>query len=106
MSTAYNPDLSNVGEVARIRQGTIIGSSGWKLALDMEVELEYTGEYVIATNSWIDEYGHGDTREEAIEDLLISLVEFRDSLECQNQRSQLAEELLETLDKLNILLIS
>ena len=81
-----------------------IGASGWHLARDLAVELEYADGYVIATSAWGDEYGYGDTKESALADLLLSLLELRQSLERQKLESQLSDELLATRDKLNILL--
>ena len=81
-----------------------IGASGWHLALDLGVDLEYTDQYVIATSPWVDEYGCGDTKERAIADLLLSLLELRQSLERQQGESQLSDELLATLSKLKVLL--
>ena len=81
-----------------------IGASGWHLALDLGVDLEYTDRYVIATSPWVDEYGYGDTKESAIADLLLSLLELRQSLERQKGESELSDELVATLSKLNILL--
>ena len=92
-------------ESARMTAGTPVGGSGWKLALDLGVELEYTDRYVVATNSWIDEYSCGDTKESAAADLLTSLLDLRQSLERQKRESQLSDELAATLDKLNILLV-
>ena len=92
-------------EVDRVSSGTPIPDSGWKLALDLGVDLEYTDRYVIAANSWVDEYGCGDTKESAIADLLTSLLDLRQSLERQQRESVLAEETRDTLAKLTILLV-
>ena len=81
-----------------------IGASGWQLAQELAVDLEYADGYVIATSPWVDEYGYGDTKESALADLLLSLLELRQSLERQKGESQLSDELLATLDNLNILL--
>lgn len=81
-----------------------IGASGWRLARDLAVELEYADGYVIAASSWVDEYGYGDTKESAIADLLLSLLDLRQSLERQQRESRLSDELVATLGKLNILL--
>lgn len=91
-------------ERALLPAAAAIGASGWHLALDLGVDLEYTDRYVIATSTWVDEYGCGDTKESAIADLLLSLLDLRQSLERQQRESQLSEELLDTLDKLTILL--
>jgi len=91
--------------VIRVNSGTYIGHAGWRLALDLGVDLEYSRGLVVATNSWIDEYGHGNTLQEAITDLLTSLVDFRESLERQSGESVLSEELVEILERLRILLV-
>ncbi len=94
-----------VKAVAKVAAGATIGASGWKLALDLGVDLEYTDRYVIAANSWVDEYGCGDTKESAIADLLTSLLDLRQSLERQKRESILAEETRDLLAKLTILLV-
>ena len=96
------PDRVKEGE--KVAAGAPIGGSGWKLALDLGVDLEYTDRYVIATNSWVDEYGCGDSKESAIADLLTSLVDLRQSLEQQKGESILAEETIAILDRLNSLM--
>lgn len=92
-----------VKAVAKVAAGAPIGASGWKLALDLGVDLEYTDRYVIAANSWVDEYGCGDTKESAIADLLTSLLDLRQSLERQQRENILAEETRDILAKLNVL---
>ena len=96
--------LSLYRGVDRVRSGEPIGASGWHLALDLGVDLEYTDGYVIATSTWVDEYGYGDTKESAIADLLLSLLELRQSLERQKGESELSDELVATLSKLKVLL--
>lgn len=91
--------------VTRINSGTPVGHAGWRLALDLGVDLEYSRGFVVATNSWIDEYGHGNTQQEAITDLLTSLVDFRESLERQSGENVLSDELVEILERLRILLV-
>ena len=91
-------------EVVLIPAAAAIGASGWQLSRDLAVDLEYADGYVIATSPWVDEYGYGDTKERALADLLLSLLDLRQSLERQNRESQLSDELLATLDKLNTLL--
>jgi hypothetical protein len=91
--------------VIRVNSGTSIGQAGWRLALDMGVDLEYGRGFVVAANRWIDEYGHGNTDWEAVTDLLTSLVEFRESLERQSGENVLSDELVETLERLRILLV-
>ena len=91
-------------ESGLIPAAAAIGASGWQLTRPLAVELEYADGYVIATSPWVDEYGYGDTKESALADLLLSLLELRQSLERQKGESQLSAELLAILDKLNILL--
>ena len=95
--------LESIKVVEKVAAGAPIGASGWKLALDLGVDLEYTDRYVIAANSWVDEYGCGDTKESAIADLLTSLLDLRQSLERQKRESVLAEETRDILAKLTIL---
>ena len=83
-----------------------IGASGWQLARALAVDLEYAEGYVIATSTEVDEYGYGDTKESALADLLLSLLDLRQSLERQKRESQLSAELVATRDKLNILLMA
>ena len=97
--------MSNVGIVSTIPRGTRIGPTEWQLGLALTVEFQQTDKYVIATNSWIDEYGHGLTRAEAVADLLTSLLDLYQSLRQQQRDSQLADELLQTLAKLDSLLV-
>jgi hypothetical protein len=97
---------SHIGQgVLRVNSGTYIGNAGWKLALDLGVDLEYGRGFVVAVNRWIDEYGHGNTQQEAITDLLTSLVDFRESLERQSNENVLSNELAEILERLRILLV-
>ena len=91
-------------EVELIPAAAAIGASGGQLARALAVDLEYADGYVIATSTEGDEYGYGDTKESALADLLLSLLDLRQSLERQKGESQLSAELLATRDKLNILL--
>lgn len=91
--------------VSTIPKGTPVAVSGWQLAQDMSVEFEFTGAYVIATSSWVDEYGHGGTKGEAQEDLLNSLLGLYGALQEQQKVAELADELTKTLGKLDSLLV-
>lgn len=93
-------------ERALVTAAAAIGASGWRLARDLAIDLEYADGYVIAVSSEVDEYGYGDTKEQAIADLLLSLLDLRQSLERQQRESRLSEELVATLAKLNILLVA
>ena len=91
--------------ITRVSKDTSIDDSGWKLALDMGIELEYASTGVIAVSPWIDDYGQGHSQQDAISNLLLSLVEFRESLEERRQQAQLSKELADVLEKLRILLV-
>ena len=91
--------------VSTVRQGTPIADSGWKLAQDLDVQYEINGRYVIATNDAVDEYGHGSTKAEALEDLLTSLLDLYQAILEQRREAELAGELVETLGKLESLLV-
>ena len=67
----------------KIPAGTVIPSGRrWKLAEDLYVDFRTTEKGdVIASTRQINEYGWGTTREKALHDLLLSLVDFKDSLE-------------------------
>jgi hypothetical protein len=83
---------------------TPIRGTGWKLAQDLGIDLKYDHGFVIATYVLVDEYGHGASAQQAINDLLTSLVDFRESLERQVAEHSLSSELVGILDKLRILL--
>lgn len=70
------------------REGHVIPSGyswhgGWELAGDLVVEIQTSGEGVlaIAHQLTIEEYGAGASLEEAVQDLLTSLSEYRETLE-------------------------
>ena len=70
------------------REGHVIPSGyswdgGWELAGDLVVEIQTSGEEVLAVahQLTIEEYGAGASLKEAVQDLLISLSEYRESLE-------------------------
>lgn len=56
---------------------------GWELAGDLVVEVQASGEEVLAVahHLTVEEYGVGASLEEAVHDLLTSLSEYRESLE-------------------------
>ena len=103
--TAFSIETFDCREVGILPKGTSINCSNWMLSMDLGVELEYTKEYVISTNTWIDEYGYGSTKKEALKDLLTSLLDLYESLCEQQQKADLADELVETLEKLDCLLV-
>ena len=62
--------------------GTFVPGTKWRLTEDLLVTF-HTSELwgVVASDVWIEEYGHGKTKEDAVLDLLLSMVELRESLE-------------------------
>ena len=63
------------------------GSPSWELLNDLQVELHYSQAEALATTSLpVREYGVGKTFEEAIEDLLMSLSDYYESLETREER--------------------
>lgn len=88
-----------------ISKGTPIVGTAWRLAFDMIVEVEYTETAVIAASRQLDDYGVGPSVEEAIQNLLLSLVDFRESLERRViANAQLSDELSGALQNLRDLL--
>ena len=88
----------------RIPQETPVRGTRWTLATDLGVDLEYDPSGVTAWSPAIDEYGHGANSLEAVHNLLLSLVDFRESLERRNLEGNLSEELSDLLSTLKILL--
>ena len=97
--------MSNVKVAATIPRGTQMADSEWMLASDLAVEVEHDGEYVIVNDAAMEEYGHGSTKKEAVDDLLTLLVDLCEALSEQQPRAQLGDELPDKLDKLNSLLV-
>lgn len=97
--------MPNVKIASIVPRGTPVADSGWRLAHDLAVEFESDEKYVIATNTCVDEYGHGSNRAEALGDLLTSLLGLFESLREQQQEAELADELVQTLEKLDALLV-
>ena len=91
--------------ITRVSRDTIIDETGWKLALEMFVQLEYTPTGVVAVSPWVDDYAEGGSGQEAVKNLLCSLVDYRESLERRILTAQLSDELCATLEKLRMLLI-
>ena len=57
-------------------------AGGWELARDLKVEIRVTNEATLAVISLSDEeYGAGPSLEDAVQDLLTSLSDYRESLE-------------------------
>jgi hypothetical protein len=65
---------------------------GWKVVMPLLVTLEQDedGSYVVADDQFL-VYGHGDTREQAISDYVVSLIDYYQLLSLRaesNQHSQ------------------
>lgn len=60
----------------------------WELTADLVVEIQASGEEVLAVSHHltVEEYGEGPTVAEAVQDLLTSLSEYRESLEEREAR--------------------
>ena len=69
----------------------------WELTADLVVEIQTSGKKVLAVSHHltVEEYGEGTSVEEAVQDLLTSLSEYRESLEEREARlgSSAAEDL-------------
>lgn len=72
--------------IAPIPKGTVIGDGFWRLGLDLIVEIRREGSNIVAIDHSVDEYGVGKSSEEALADLLLSLVDYRLSLEKRENR--------------------
>lgn len=72
--------------IVQIPKDTIIGGGPWKIKLDSVAELRREGSDIVVIHYDVDEYGIGKTPEEAVADLLVSLVDYRASLEKREKR--------------------
>ena len=88
--------------VINIPKGTVIGDGPWKTSLDSVAEVRLEGSSIVATHHDVDEYGIGQNTQEALADLLISLSDYRASLEKREKRLAAKEQ--EDLALLRILL--
>ena len=76
---------------------------GWTLASDLMVEIKTSDQEVLATTFLtVAEYGSGSSMEDAVDDLLTSLSEYRESLERREER--LGQSAVDDLAKLRKLL--
>jgi len=88
----YEPDAwTGMGVIT---PGGILAGT-WKIERYLIVELKQEGNKAIAIAHDIDEYGIGDTVQDAMSDLLTSMVDCRLSLE--KRADKIAEEELRTL---------
>lgn len=75
----------------------------WELATDLTVSVQASREEVLAnTHMTVQEYGVGSTLDEAIQDLLTSLSDYRESLEAREKT--LGKEALKDLGQLRALI--
>jgi hypothetical protein len=88
-----------------IARDTPIVGTPWRLAVNLYVDLEFTGSGVIASSPWVGDSAQGANEEEATRNLLKSLADFRESIERRRQRAPLSEELADALSKLELLLV-
>lgn len=103
-AVASSPDgeLSQTLGVLFILQNTNIEGTSWKLGEDLIFLLSHQGCQVIAQAYQLDEYGIGSSLQEAIGDLLTSLVDYRESLE--KRAGQLGDTMFRHLQLLRLLL--
>lgn len=94
--------LSNTVGIFTIAKGTFIAGGPWKIATDSVAEIRHEGSNFIAVHYDVDEYGIGNSSEEAVADLLISLIDYRTSLE--KRENKLAAKERSDLDRLKRLL--
>ena len=90
--------------ILRVPVDTPVQGTGWTLATDLRVDIEYGPSGVTAWSPAVDDYGHGASSFEAVRNLLLSLVDFRESLERRNLEGNLSEELSDLLTTLKLLL--
>lgn len=90
-SGTYDTFSVGVG-VRTIPKGTLIGGGPWKIRLDSVAELRREGSSIVAIHYDVDEYGIGETAEEALADLLTSLVDYRAFLERRGKRLAAKEQ--------------
>lgn len=77
------PEDPDPGKESHVIPSDCSWDSDWGLAGDLVVEIQTSGEKVlaIARHLTVEEYGSGASLEEAVLDLLTSLSEYRESLE-------------------------
>src|SRR3989304_8651264 len=67
--------------LAWIGKGRLIVGTPWKVDFDLLVDWEYRETAFIAQIRGLDDYGVGTSTDKAIQDLLFSIADFRESLE-------------------------
>ena len=82
---ANRPDLD---KVLHVIPSDCSWDDDWGLTADLVVEIQTSGEEVLAVSHHltVEEYGEGASVAEAIQDLLTSLSEYRESLEEREAR--------------------
>lgn len=78
--------------IATIPEGTIIGTGPWKTRRESVAEVRLEGSGIVAMHYDVDEYGIGQSTREALADLLVSLVDYRSSLEKREKRLAAKEQ--------------
>jgi len=92
--------------LAWIGKGRLIVGTPWKVDFDLLVDWEYRETAFIAQIRGLDDYGVGTSTDEAIQDLLFSIADFRESLERRvAANASLSDELRRTLQFLQQLLV-
>ena len=82
---ADRPDLD---KVLHVIPSDCSWDDDWGLTADLVVEIQTSGEEVLAVSHHltVEEYGEGASVAEAVQDLLTSLSEYRESLEVREAR--------------------
>ena len=88
--------------VVRFAEGTVI-SSGYRLQIELTAEARIENDKYVVVDYQLDEYGIGNSLEEAQQDLLDSLVDYLASLERREHR--LADRELHNLQLLRNMLV-
>jgi hypothetical protein len=97
-SSSKPPEGPSVSLELRFIPPHIPIKTGWKLASSLMIAIQIEGNHFIAKVPFLDEYGLGVTTEEAIDDLLTSLVDYNESL--LRRESRLSEPLKRDLENL------
>lgn len=81
-------DRPDPGKVLHVIPSDCRWDGDWELTADLVVEIQASGEEVLAVSHHltVEEYGEGASVEEAVQDLLTSLSEYRESLEDREAR--------------------
>ena len=93
-------DRPDPGKVLHVIPSDCSWGGDWELTADLAVEIQTFGEEVLAVSDHltVEEYGEGASVAEAVQDLLTSLSEYRESLE--EREARLGAPAVEDLAKL------